>query len=162
MPRINTAGSGHTGPANARRLYLPYSDAEARYLSTLRTAMGIIDSRIKGHAPCNAAFRALPGGRSFADVWNDNSVWINYSSDATPGYYGSRNGNDITISVYTFSKGHWTVAAVLVHELAHVNGAPGGNSRQAEDTLKKCLLKDLHDPTVLGRLFNPMNNQDIG
>jgi len=162
MPSINTTASGHPSPVNTRRQYLPYSSAEDRYLVTLRMAMDIINSRIRGHAPCNAAFRALPGGRSFADVWNDNSVWINYDPDSNPGYFGARVGNDVTISKYAYLMGHWTVVATLVHEFAHVNGAPGGNSTQAEDTLRRCLLHQLHDPAVLGRLFNPMNNQSIG
>ncbi|MCL2589992.1 MAG: hypothetical protein FWD67_03700 [Betaproteobacteria bacterium] len=160
MPSINTSSSGHAGPINTMRIFLPYSTAEAGYLATLRRAMDVINSRIKGHAPCNAAFQALPGGRSFADVWNDSSIWISYSSDATPGYYSTRNGQDITISKYAFTMGHWTVVASLLHELAHVNGAPG-NDTQAEDTLKKCLLNNLHDPNVIGRILGPMNNQRI-
>ena len=50
--------------------------------------------------------------------------------------------------------GRWTVAATLVHELAHVNGAPG-NDRQAEHTLASCLLQKLEDPQIIGRITNP-------
>ena len=161
MPSINTTGSGHAGPVGVGANFLPYTNAEGRYLSVLQAAMNVINSRIVGHAPCNTAFRALPRGRSFSDVWHDNSVWINYDPDLVPGYFGARFGNDITIAKHAFVMGHWTVVSTLVHELAHVNGAPGGNSRQAEDTLKRCLLHQLHDPTILGRLFNPMNNRRI-
>ncbi|MCL1824837.1 MAG: hypothetical protein FWG26_02670 [Betaproteobacteria bacterium] len=161
MPNINTTSSGHPSPVNTRRKYLPYSSAESEYLRALQMAIDIINSRIKGHVPCNNAFKALPKGRSFLDVWNDISVWINYDPDFIPGYFGARVGNNITISKYAFLQGHWAVVATLVHELAHVNGA-GGWDTQAEDTLKDCLLKNLHDPSVIGRVFNPMNNQRIG
>jgi hypothetical protein len=162
MPRINTPSSGHVGPVGTPVAFLPYTNAENRYLTVLRAAMDIIGSRIKGHASCNAAFQALPGGRSFADVWNDNAIWINYDPDSTPGYYGAAvmNGNDITISKYAFLMGHWTVVSTLIHEFAHINGA-GGHDSSAEDTLKKCLLKDLHNPHIIGRLLNPPNNKRV-
>jgi hypothetical protein len=48
--------------------------------------------------------------------------------------------------------GKWTTAATLVHELAHVNGAPGTN-RDAGNTLLNCMLKSLHDPTIIGKII---------
>ena len=47
---------------------------------------------------------------------------------------------------------HWTVAATLIHELAHTNGAPGGNSHAAEATLSQCLLRSLEVKTILGEI----------
>ncbi len=98
-------------------------------------------------------FQSLDGGRTFAEVWNDPHVWINYDPENRQGKYGAhrRGTKEIAISKYALRMGRWTVAATLVHELAHVNGAPGNNS-QAEDTLKTCLLKGLHDPTIIGRV----------
>ncbi|MDR1423821.1 MAG: hypothetical protein LBI92_04340 [Azoarcus sp.] len=158
MPNINTPSSGHVGPsANMHRQWLPYTAADSSDLAMLNVAMNIINTRIKGHSPCNAAFQALPGGRTFADIWNDSSVWISYNPVWRHGYFGSTSGKDITIAKYAFSMGHWTIAATLVHELAHVNGAPGHNT-QAEDTLKACLLRDLYDPSVIGSLTGPFND----
>jgi len=158
MPRINTSSSGHAGPVKVvTRKYFPYTNAESHNLALLRRAMNIIDTRIKGHAPCDVAFKALPGGRSFADIWSDTSIWINYDPDHRPGYYGASFIKDVTIAKYAFSKGYWVVAATLIHELAHVNGA-GIHDTKAEDTLKACLLKDLYDPKVIGELLCPANN----
>jgi hypothetical protein len=38
------------------------------YLAAVQRAFAIIDGRVKGHAPCNAAFKALPAGRTFAEL----------------------------------------------------------------------------------------------
>jgi hypothetical protein len=153
MPSINIPGSGHTGPAmTAGWQWLPYTNAG--WLTTLRRAIHIIDSRIKGNQPCNAAFRALPSGRTFAQVWADPTIWISFDPDRT-GKYGVTDrvgGKEISITEYSLMMGAWTVAATLIHELAHVNGAPGGASHAAEATLSRCLLHKLEDKTILGKL----------
>ena len=152
MPKINTPKQRHRVNVNSARWeFKPFTDKQ--YLKTLKRAMDIIDSRIKGHNPCNEAFKALPGGKSFADIWKDQTVWINYDSSNKQGKYGAthRSSKNITISRYALRMGRWTVAATLVHELAHVNGAPGDDT-QAEDTLKSCLLNGLHDPTIIGKV----------
>lgn len=104
-----------------------------------------INTRIKGNAPCDNAFRALPGGRTFAQIWADNSIWINFDPVRVAGDYGASRGKEITLTAYTLAMGRWTVAATLIHELAHVNGAPG-ITHQAEATLRSCLLVGLEDP----------------
>lgn len=152
MPKINTPRSRHRGPrASASYSFLPYTNDE--YLRTLKRAMDIIAARIKDDQGCNAAFEELPGGKSFADIWKDPDVWINYDPSNKAGKFGARRRGtkEITICKYALRMGRWTVAATLVHELAHVNGAPGDDS-QAEDTLKKCLLKELHDPNIIGQV----------
>ena len=156
MPRINSTASKHNGPAGtAGWKWNPYTVDEKIQRATLNRAMRIISARIKGYKPCNSAFKALPGGRTFAAIWNDPNIWISYDPGYQVGKYGAarRAGSkEITISKYAFRGGdHWTVAATLIHELAHANGAPG-NDTQAEDTLKSCLLKELHDPRVIGKV----------
>lgn len=151
MPNINTPESGHVGQeASTSWQYLPYSDVAL--LATLQSAIHIIDSRIKGYKPCDQAFKALPGGRTFSLVWADPSVWINYDPGTAGGRYGAtRDGSkNITISNFALRMGRWTTAATIVHELAHVNGAPSGNSHAAEGTLRSCLLQGLEDPNILG------------
>ena len=155
MPKINTAASNHEAPAGtAKWKFLPYTKDERRQHATLIRAIKIIDKRIKGYRPCNAAFEELPGGKTFAAIWKDPNIWISYDPEYKVGKFGAtvRGKKEITISKYAFRGGdHWTVAATLIHELAHVNGAPG-NDTQAEDTLKSCLLKDLHDPNIIGKV----------
>ena len=158
MPRINTSKTNHTPPrASATWKYNKFTASEKRQHATLIRAMRIIENRIKGYKPCEKAFEALPGGKSFAEIWKDPDVWLHYDPEFKKGKYGARRRGtkDITISAYAFRGGdHWTVAATLIHELAHVNGAPG-NDTQAEDTLKSCLLHKLHDPTIIGQVGQP-------
>ncbi len=45
----------------------------------------------------------------------------------------------VTLS-YAAVSSQWIMLATLVHELAHINGAPGGASKQAEDALLACGL----------------------
>ncbi len=44
------------------------------------------------------------------------------------------------------------IAATIVHELAHVAGAPGGASHAAEKATDKCGFKPQYDPTILGSI----------
>jgi hypothetical protein len=160
VPKINEPGSGHKGPpASTNWSYLPYSNKA--HLATLKAAIKIIDNRIKLHGPCDAAFKSLPGGRTFNQVWSDASVWINYDPSGTKGKYGAtrRGTKNITISAFALRMGKWTVAATLVHELAHVNGA-GGADTKAEDTLRSCLLGLLHDPTIIGDLMTARGSDE--
>ena len=113
--------------------------------------MHIITSKIQGNPPCNAAFRALPGGRSFTQVWADPDVWISYDPGAVGGRFGATLGKEIALSRYTCRMGQWTLVATLIHELAHVNGA-NGVTHDAEAALQKCLMGQHHDPTILGQI----------
>lgn len=164
MPSINTPGSGHAGPAATTGWqWLPY--ANAGWLSTLRRAIQIIDSRIKGSKPCNAAFQALPSGKTFAQVWSDPTIWISYDPDQSGRKYGVTNrvgGREISITQYALRMGAWTTAATLIHELAHANGAPGGASHAAEATLSACLLNALEDKTILGSIQRAARHGGVG
>ncbi len=115
--------------------------------------MNLIGSRIVAHEPCNRAFAALPGRRTLLAVWSDPRVWINFDTSRTGQDFGETTDFDITITQYALTLGHWTTAATLIHELAHVDGAPG-TDRQAEATLLKCMLPGPHDPTIIGRVIS--------
>lgn len=151
MPTVNTPASGHVGPTPlpGGHQYLPYTDPH--FITTLHRAIYIIDSKICGFMPCNNAFALLPGRRTFAALWADNTVWINFDPSIRAKDYGATRGRDITITAYALRMGKWTVAATLVHELAHVNGA-SGTTRDAEATLRNCLLKNLEDPGIIGEV----------
>ena len=151
MPKINASGSGHSGPAPlpGGHQYLAYSNAT--YVHTLKRAMDIIQHKITAHKPCNEAFKQLPGGRTLAQIWVDPNVWINFDPSSKHGDYGATRGKDITITAFSLRMGHWTVAATLVHELAHVNGA-SGSTHAAEATLSSCLLSNLEDPNIIGQV----------
>jgi hypothetical protein len=93
-----------------------------------------------GTPSANAYFRTLPGNRSLTLLLGDRSIWINYS--ATMPHFGEAivGGKELCISAAAFRISKWTVLATLIHELAHINGAPGGASRQAEAALIHCGL----------------------
>ena len=154
MAKINTAGSGHGNKTIGIYQFFEYADKAA--LGTLKKALYILEHNIKGMRPCNACFKALPGGRSFDDVLTDNSVWISHDP-TNHGAYGVTSGNDVSISKLAFDGGRWVVAATLVHELAHVNGAPGHTTAQAEATLSCCGLR-AHDTGVIGTVQNKARN----
>ena len=126
------------------------------YVNRLRKAFGIINAKLSSYASCDAAFRALPGGRSFAQVWADPSVWISYDPGKAAGRFGATMGNEVAISDYTCRMGEWTMVATLIHELAHVNGAGAGHD--AEGTLEKCLMKAHHDPHIMGQVIRQPRN----
>jgi hypothetical protein len=88
----------------------------------------------------------LPGGRTLTALLADRTIWINYSS-GIPGY-GQTNrvgGKEIAIGPIAYLWGRWTVLGTLIHELAHSNGAPGGNSLAAEEALLHCGLGRLSE-----------------
>jgi hypothetical protein len=100
MPRINEPASGHgriTSPAGNR--YWEYSNKTS--LTILKQAIAIIQTSVKGMRTCNASFKRLPNGKSFDDVWADNSVWINYDNRTDRDWYGitlGAGGTEISIS----------------------------------------------------------------
>lgn len=84
----------------------------------------------------NTYFRSLPGGRSLTALLNDRSIWINYDPSAVEfGAQSIAHPNEISIGPSAFRIGRWTVLATLIHELAHVDGAPGGVDQHAERAL---------------------------
>ena len=86
-------------------------------------------------------FRALPDGKSLTDLLADSTIWVNYSTGI--GGFGQTNmvsGHEIAIGPKAFRIGRWTVLATLIHELAHVDGAPGGSDLRAEEALLACGL----------------------
>ncbi len=90
-------------------------------------------------ASANVYFRSLPGGRSLTQILGDSSIWVNYHP--TMPYFGETNavgGREVAISGMSIRLGQWTVLATLIHELAHVNGAPGGGSQAAELAVLAC------------------------
>jgi hypothetical protein len=105
-------------------------------------------------------FKGLPGGRSLTALLEDRTIWINYSA-GIPGY-GQTNmvgGKEIAIGPLAYTWGRWTVLGTLIHELAHVNGAPGGASLAAEEALLHCGLGRLSEKNTgtdsLGTPYDP-------
>lgn len=88
----------------------------------------------------NPYFERLPFQRSLTSLLADRSIWLNYEND--PSRYGATETlrrRDIAISSTAFRQGRWVVLATLIHELAHVAGAPGF-SHSAEQAVLACGL----------------------
>jgi hypothetical protein len=87
-------------------------------------------------------FRSLPFGRSLTQILADRTIWINYAPTIKDmwGATDTKIHKEIAITAPAYLWGRWTVLATLIHELAHTNGAPGSNSRAAEEALLHCGL----------------------
>jgi hypothetical protein len=150
MPTIHIPGDGHVAPAPDPdgTTWAPYSNPKFKHI--LNQALFILRHNIRGMRPCSNCFSALPGGRTFADVFDDPTVFISLDlSGPNSGVTDSVGGKEITISISEFRVGRWSVAATLVHELAHVNGADTVTG-DAENTLNCCGLRGHFRPGAIG------------
>ena len=166
MARINTLGLGHASKVEryAGGITIEYNvfpDATAldkRRLAKINESYNIInnfDSKIDLHNPCNKYFKNLPKGRTFRHFWRDNTIFINFSPSTTIGFYGATHSNDKDVCISAWCLDHtnrWMIAATIVHEFAHIGGAPGGASHSAEKAVDMCGFKSQYDPTILGSI----------
>jgi len=84
-------------------------------------------------------FRSL-GKRSLTDLLADRRIWINYAVDYAGRGIRPDLSNEIGIGELSYVRGKEMVLATLIHELAHIAGALGGDSRAAEEALIHCGL----------------------
>jgi hypothetical protein len=156
MPSVNDDGRLHASfiesSVGEDFLFWPYSGGAPR--ATLTRAMAIIQKNIFGKInSCNSYFANLPGGSTFDALWSDPNLWLNWDPRPNPGFYGATAGSrrkEITISNFALNRGTWVTVATIVHEMAHVNGAPGAPSMAAENALTPCGLKGLVDRGAIG------------
>ncbi len=89
-----------------------------------------------GMPSADSYFRSLPNGRSLTALLGDRTIWINFDPSAVEfGAQSIAHPSEIAIGPSAFRIGRWTVLATLIHELAHVDGAPGGADQRAERAL---------------------------
>jgi hypothetical protein len=154
MPTTHVDGDGHVSPsplADGTR-WDAYPNKDTSITRTLKQALFILKHNIRGMKPCNKCFSALPGGRTFDDVFDDPNVFISFDpSGPNSGRTDAVGGKEITIGASEFGRGRWSVAATLVHELAHVNGA-SATTADAENTLRCCGLSDHFRPGAVGAI----------
>jgi hypothetical protein len=113
----------------------------SKYRPTMRWARTHAKWVTKNKPAADVFYRTLSGGRSLTQLLADRSIWINYHATRSDyGYQSTAHPKEVAISNLAFRVGRWTVMATLVHELAHVNGAPGGASKQAEHAVLACGL----------------------
>jgi hypothetical protein len=152
MPTIHTPGDGHVTPVTLGdgTKWDPYPNDNRR--RTLDRALFILRHNVRNMRPCDNCFKSLPGGKTFTEVFGDPSIFISFDPSGPNRGVSIVSGNDITISVSEFRIGRWSVAATLVHELAHINGAPN-NTGDAENMLNCCGFR-AHFTGVIGE-FRP-------
>jgi len=159
MVQINTAPAVHPGFSEKNRIitggeiqYMPYSDGPELHM--LKRAVYIIEHNIyRKNVACSRYFKSLSKDNplSFDDVWEDKDVWINL--DPRPGanfdgFNANDHPKDITIAARSFRRNVWFVVSVIVHELAHVAGAPSEwKSDAAERSLLHCGLRAFYHPS---------------
>lgn len=126
----------------------------SQYHSVIDRAIALLQAQVAQH-PCTS-FGQLPGGQSFQSLLA-SELWINYDPSNKYGFWGwtspATHPKDIVVSQYCCRMGRWSLVGTIVHEMAHLNGAPGGFSHAAEETLKGCGLQSPdgpYDPNVLG------------
>ena len=161
MPQINYGICNHQIPAilasQARCMWPKKDKLDDGRCASLRAAMTWIQQAIiEGtdcYIGCEEAFKALPGGRTFSEMWADPNIWISFLRTPDIETYGRSvfKGKDLSVSYGSFRLGWKMVAATLVHELAHLNGAPS-NTTDAEDVLLHCGLADKHRDDIIGNL----------
>lgn len=123
MPIIQMNIGDHSGSENGQS-FTPFLSRQRWQVNWGRRKAAWIARNIPS---ANRFFRSLSGGRSLTSMIHDSSLWLNY--DASIGYYGYTYANsDIWIGPLPFRWGKWTVCATIIHELAHINGAPGGSA----------------------------------
>jgi hypothetical protein len=157
MPNINRPSLKHKTNFKTKDgdRWLPFEDDTQ--INQMIEAFMVINSKVIWDKTilksCNRAFCNLPGGRDFAAVWRDPGIFVSFNPNPDPSLAGITFKKDIAISSWMFKNPNYArlIAGALVHELAHVNGAPGGMvSKAAEATLPPCGFDDLFNPALVG------------
>jgi hypothetical protein len=135
--------------------FWPYDGGATR--KTLTQAMNIIEKNVyKKSSACNSYFSHLSKGRKFDDIWSDPTFFINWDPRISVKFWAfmaTTRPMEITISQETFTKGAWFTAAMMIHEMAHLGGAPGidgSGSNAAEKALKSCGFSAFFDAARIG------------
>lgn len=166
MAKINTHISGHGskmehyagGTTIQYNVFPNTTTSDKKRIDKINDAYNIInrlDAKFDLQGPCNKYFKTLPKGKTFRHFWRDNTIFINYSPSAINGFYGATHSNDKDICVSAWcldNTNRWMIAATIVHEFAHIGGAPGGASHSAEKAADACGFKPQYDPAILGSI----------
>jgi len=100
------------------------------HIAVVQKAIRLIERRALSNSACNEYFSSqMPGGNSFAQIWNAvgaNRIRISFSPGPAGVWRAATYGNtapfDWTITETTVSLGPESVASALVHEATRTNG----------------------------------------
>lgn len=139
FPMIQLNIGDHTATGANTTGYVAITEA---YRNDARRAR-LMAQRIARTKPgANRYFRSLPLGRTLTALLNDRTIWVNYhATTAADGLTNFAGGKEIAIADHIFRQGRWSILAVLIHELAHVNGVRGAvQPFAAERAVLECEL----------------------
>jgi len=161
----------------------------------VKGAVKDIVERIARHRPCNRYFKSLPRGMGLDEIIAGRDLLIGWLAPRKGGAaieltanpkdvakgkiaveHAYQTGPYIALSQWPIALGWEYVAATLVHELAHVAGAPGlpgdadpkdpriqsskkPNYHAAEEALCHCLYKPHFKPTTVGAIQGYMEQR---
>ena len=166
MAQINTPESKHgelrvvtkRGLVVEWKPFLSNTDQDKRRLAKIRDAVTMVsklESQQNVYATCNMYFTKLARGKSLRELWASGDIFISCWPNSPRGEAGVTHSNnkDITIGGWLLDTQTVSmVAATIIHEMAHVAGAPGGQSHLAERAVDKCGFHEEYDPEYYGSL----------
>ncbi|WP_305985553.1 hypothetical protein [Roseibium sp. MMSF_3544] len=120
-----------------------FTNFDSAQYGQLKWSRNKLFKMVKNNPSCDAYFRSLPNSRTLTSMINDDSIWISYGPGIEAPFYGKAyfDNGEIGIADRAFRMGRWTVLATIIHELAHLNGAPGhGGDTRAEEAVYHCGL----------------------
>lgn len=171
MVQLNTPDTRHgnkievyEGLVVAYNSYPSITDIDKTRLAKIKNAISIVDAldaKLDLYGPCNMYYQYLPRGLSLRELWRSKEIFINFCPVQIPGLCGwtDSTNRDITIFAWCLDTQRPSMAAAtIIHELAHVAGAPGGNSHMAERAVKKCGFDAEYDPKAVGTLDHFANS----
>lgn len=129
----------------------------------LREAIHHIVHTIANYAPANARFSGLPRGRTLAQLITDRpdiiicldpaNFTVLAAAPIVTAAHPSAAEMRLSLTGLCFHRRRASgrsVEATILHELAHLNGAPGGSSTSAEGVLLRSRMGDQFDSHVQG------------
>ncbi|MBX7172332.1 MAG: hypothetical protein K1X72_15305 [Pyrinomonadaceae bacterium] len=163
-------GSHIVSPAASTQHFIPFTGG-SREVSIVIKAIELIRQRACSNDLCNIYFKVLDNKRTFEEIYIDENVWINYRTQPfrgnEPPWQGQTaldgkivsGGKEYDIAIHSSSfflrkslpepKQVEEIAAIIVHEMAHVAGAPNLGP-QAEQALIHCGFLAQYDSTISG------------
>lgn len=166
MAQINTVATKHgelqTVYSSGRVVeFKPFPNITAvdkTRLATITKAVKRVDdleTQSNVYDSCNLYFQKLPRGMSLRDLWRGNDVFVNFWPTNERETFGAthRGHKDIAVSAWCLDTQSCSmIAATIIHEMAHIAGAPGGDSHMAERAVLKCGFEAEYDPELVGSL----------
>jgi hypothetical protein len=135
---------------------------KANVVGQLNAAWNFVNQRANiSRGSCNAYFKSLSRGKTLKQVIEEGSIVIHCLEPKNGHTYGDlpdadTAGRDIGVDPTLLFETNHVVACTLIHELAHIAGAPTSksdpNAGAAEESLNHCLCVSQFRLGLLGSI----------